>query len=594
MTTKNIIDSIVDKVIIKVNKNWSDLQKIRFVYLELGKYLEKNTDFFLNEKLESLKLEHREIMRIYEKDKINISKRKTDEPQYQIICKSAARFLKTAFDRLNIKSSYIHTVGEDNTILHWFIVVSDGNNQYFLTLAADLPFIKNDMPTIHFANHISYLNENGEETYVIPNENLLLNKIIYKDDNGNEKEAYEISHTELTLDELKQLDTSIGYSRLYDIGEKELSTLPQLYMTFKETEHEIFNIFKNSFNIDETLSKRIDSIKESEVLLFKTEIYKYITNKLDEILKINNNNDSINFEERFKIYIIKILESLGIKNIDNNLTTIDLIKNYKKLISKNKDYVEVTNIIKYLSEIINRFDNYINIVKESDDFIINCKKYIKEKNLTEEKDIQVFIHNKLEQYKIDINKAKKELSIQNLNHLFYYLISYFIKDEIIVDKSKDYVTLDYIVNKFCYMFPIMFEWNYLDNEYIKETKFSIQNYSEQIVIIKLMLKILFPELSEKNCKQMEGYETKYSPVENRIQTYPLKNKKTKEYCIGFSFKGIDEENEVQFIYIPSENLLRESDPLQDRRTYQIVSRRFNDRLSEIEDINKPNIYVKKI
>ena len=37
MTTKNIIDSIVDKVIIKVNKNWSDLQKIRFVYLELGK-----------------------------------------------------------------------------------------------------------------------------------------------------------------------------------------------------------------------------------------------------------------------------------------------------------------------------------------------------------------------------------------------------------------------------------------------------------------------------------------------------------------------------------------------------------------------------
>ena len=37
MTTKNIIDSIVDKVISKVNKNWSDLQKIRFVYLELGK-----------------------------------------------------------------------------------------------------------------------------------------------------------------------------------------------------------------------------------------------------------------------------------------------------------------------------------------------------------------------------------------------------------------------------------------------------------------------------------------------------------------------------------------------------------------------------
>ena len=124
----------------------------------LGKYLEKNTDFFLNDKLESLKISDEDIKRIYTDDKIAVANRNNNY-SYQIICKSAALVLKGIFDRLNIKSTMVHTCGKEDEIRHWFLVVSDDNyKQYYLTLAADLPYIKNEFPTHHFANSIPYFN----------------------------------------------------------------------------------------------------------------------------------------------------------------------------------------------------------------------------------------------------------------------------------------------------------------------------------------------------------------------------------------------------------------------------------------------------
>ena len=59
------INNVIAKIISKVNPEWNKLQIIRFVYLELGKYLEKNTDFFLSDKLDSLSLSVEEINNIY-------------------------------------------------------------------------------------------------------------------------------------------------------------------------------------------------------------------------------------------------------------------------------------------------------------------------------------------------------------------------------------------------------------------------------------------------------------------------------------------------------------------------------------------------
>ena len=46
------------------------------------------------------------------------------------------------------------------------------------------------------------------------------------------------------------------------------------------------------------------------------------------------------------------------------------------------------------------------------------------------------------------------------------------------------------------MFPIVFDCNYGKDKLISHTFFSTQNYSEQITIIKQMLKKIFSELTE--------------------------------------------------------------------------------------------------
>ncbi len=40
------INEIINYVVLGVNYNWPTINKIRYAYVELGKYLQKNTDFF--------------------------------------------------------------------------------------------------------------------------------------------------------------------------------------------------------------------------------------------------------------------------------------------------------------------------------------------------------------------------------------------------------------------------------------------------------------------------------------------------------------------------------------------------------------------
>ena len=214
-----IINNVTDTVIKGVNPSWNKLQKIRFVYLELGKYLEKNTSFFLNEKLDNFSLSKEEMNDIYFNDKLNISEREHSINQYQVICKSAAAFLKNAYDKLGIYSEFVHTIGDTNNIRHWFIVaVDDDNNQYFLTLAADLPYIKNNLPTCHFASNISFFGRDDNPNYEIDDESKLETvRVAHRDNNGNFLLGHEIKHTVLVNDDkLKDIDYSIGYSRLYE------------------------------------------------------------------------------------------------------------------------------------------------------------------------------------------------------------------------------------------------------------------------------------------------------------------------------------------------------------------------------------------
>ena len=137
------VNQIVDYVIGNVNDSWPTLYKIRYVYLELGKLLQKDTDFFfsVDHKLEEQNLTLEDIERVYCDDK--------SAGDLKVICRSAAYILQNVYEKLGIKSELIKSnnnvidvnFDDKNVIIHhWFLAVYDDNGKvYFLTLASDLP-----------------------------------------------------------------------------------------------------------------------------------------------------------------------------------------------------------------------------------------------------------------------------------------------------------------------------------------------------------------------------------------------------------------------------------------------------------------------
>jgi hypothetical protein len=75
--------------------------------------------------------------------------------------------------------------------------------------------------------------------------------------------------------------------------------------------------------------------------------------------------------------------------------------------------------------------------------------------------------------------------------------------------------------------------------------------------------------------------------QNKRYSAVFKNKETGEYVIGFRFWAMNpnypNEEEMNMIYIPSENLLREYS-LNDRSKYLIVSSSIQNKVEKIEDI----------
>ena len=87
------VNELTEKVIAGIKPEWDDLHKIRYVYIEVGKVIARDTDFFfsVDNKLEESNLSVEEIKKIYESE---------DGREMAVICKSAAMILKKIYDRL--------------------------------------------------------------------------------------------------------------------------------------------------------------------------------------------------------------------------------------------------------------------------------------------------------------------------------------------------------------------------------------------------------------------------------------------------------------------------------------------------------------
>lgn len=556
-------DIIVNSIVSEINLSWNKLQKIRYVYLKLGQIIEKNTDFFLNDKLGIYGLSSQQMNEIYTDDILLPRKNVKGDYQYQVICKSAAFLLKKIFDKINIYSELVYTTTEDDinsNIRHWFIIVQDDEKkQYFLTLAADLPYIKNEFPTEHFANDLIFFSSKGEANYVVRNDtSMLLREIV---DKNTGKRSYEFDHTVLSEEHLKQIDESIGYKQLYQ--SKDLissSGFLSLYYEYMESNSDVYNIFKKTLKIGSDMFKSGYSIEEEDIDDFINTLDKYIFDKLgnkEQIISILSKEiDNPVYNEESDLYLFII----------NNKKNLKKIKSFEisELVTMLNQAFELKRRLLELKKAKRELTVFYNANKNSDNY--DSKKY----------------YNLCESYK----NAVQNISISRISPILNRIAFYFIKDQINVNKNDDYVSTEYIVNKFIVLFPLVFDCNYKNNQTVKSNGFSIQNYSEQIVIIKKLLSIVFSELTERNCNDIEDYNANYSPLENRIQTFPLKDKETGEFCIAFRFGKKIEENAPEYIYIPSQNLLRLRNPIVDKTKYWICSRRFNNLLQDVENMEE--------
>ena len=279
MTDIKFYDELLKTVKKGIHDDWNTLEKIRYVYITVGKYLKKDTDFFLSlkNKLGELNLSKEDLYNIYNDDKeINL------DNWNKVICKSAAIILKRIYDDLGISSKIIETIAADDDldfdIHHFFLCANDGANNYFLTLVADLPNIQNGLKTEHFGTNIEYYRE---------------------DENGVPKQVYkgeEIPHKIISSEELKKIDEKIGYTTVFE----DLSGENKIYI------NDLFDM------INEKMAKNrwyYDSVAEH------TRFYEkfFIDNPY---LTINNDNE-VMYNELIKDVCTDIEEKIIGIRVDN-------------------------------------------------------------------------------------------------------------------------------------------------------------------------------------------------------------------------------------------------------------------------------------
>lgn len=186
------MDEIISQIINRINSEtgWSNNQKIRYAYIELGKNIHKNFEFFYScfDVMHEKNYTPEQLMQIYN----------NEEFTNFTICKDCVRMLKYIFDNCNIETQvmsyckpYNYLVnGENVSIYHTFLCVNgDNDKKYFLTLNSDLANIQMHFQTEHFANNIDYFDEDGNQIYNGP----------------------KIEHSIMTFKELRELDNSLGY-----------------------------------------------------------------------------------------------------------------------------------------------------------------------------------------------------------------------------------------------------------------------------------------------------------------------------------------------------------------------------------------------
>ena len=547
------IESLVNEIVDGVNPLWSTLLKIRYVYIEVGKRLSRDTDFFfsVDNKLSKMNLSLQEIQDIYDCEYGRENK---------VICKSASHILKKVYDRLGINSylvqsnnNYQELVRDGKSvarIYHWFLAVEDENHTYFLTLNTDLPNIQMGLKTEHFANRIRYVKKvNGDLIQVYKGnpikETVLGDELIESLDLEigyiNTSYDYDANSNKLKEHRLQYNDASFGMLKNLSNGN---SLFYELEMYDTSFYNDMFKIKNKDKEIDFRDTKMSD-ISDEDMLIWKKELCRRVLEKIEELMGIELN-------------VIPYIDSKD-WNYDIWLLRLSVLCE--------------RHILKYLSK--DYYPNELEIDVQNFHFNKWSSKIKKELNVNNHGRDYNDILSIMDKMNALINCVDRR-DIKSFRKVYPMMAYNFIPSDHIYENNLDedgYLVNKYIANKFKKVFVNTFSCN------DQKIPFNNMSYSEQIVIIKKVLEVLFPEINYKNSHEMDEYNDNYSPVMNRIHMYPVKSKRTGNYSIVFNILGNNRNGDYYFFYNPRENTFKVANALEIYSDYIVISERMKDRFS---------------
>lgn len=561
------INEAIDYIIKGVKEEWNGLEKIRYVYLELGKILYKNTDFFFSadKKLGDKNLTIEEMEQIYEDKK--------DSGDLKVICRSAAYILQKTYDILGIKSELIKSNnniinyeddGKSLEINHWFLAVYDESGKaYFLTLASDLPYIQMGMQTKHFASNIPYTKtqKKGKVIQVYCGE--------------------EIKHTVLSDEQLRVVDKNIGYLKNYYNYDENYRLSKNISLNYTDAD---INMLSNEFK-----GNRLYYDIEIQNTRFYKKLMEFRSGD-KELSLYGKRKDSLDKED-WDVWV-KRLCKLVHKKIEQMIEYKIYIKTYYN--EKNWNYRE------WLCDICVQLQRYLfrNLKNDHPELYLsgefNYSKWSRsmKKVLQDETGIYDIDNVLLMLDKTNILVSSIELGqpTEKFMKVFSMLAFHFLNRNYVLESNVNgnKVTNKYISHKFSVLFKKIFSCN--DGT----TEFNNMNYSEQTVIIKLMLEKMFPELNVANAAIGDEYDEQYTVVQNRIQVYAVKNKTSDEYAFIFHIVGDesrddlydDDFDDCYYFYDPKENVFKVTNILNIGSDYNIISNRLKTRIEDMENIER--------
>ena len=474
-------------ILSNVQEHWTDLEKVRYVYIMSGKYLQKHTEFFLtlDDKLTETALSPKKL------DKVYMGRLNKDEWN-KMLCKTGAEFIKDVLSDLNIQSTLVETVdytkvkGMKHHLHHYFLSVSvnmDGvMNNIFLTPAADYANIQNGFCTLRFGSEISYL-INGKPFY---------------------KSLKEIPHITLTRKDIKKLDDRLGFT----------------IKISKDNKRNENNSYQTEY-LDELIKKNRKLYIDH--LAMDTEFYQYIMpsdideRKIKSILDPRNNwNDLINY--------IATMTGKRVEEITGNKYEFE-------------GYIHRFNFKYWTNYIYTLFDK--NDYDQKEVFYANPVLLVSKVKALCESIILFLSKDRAEIEEGEVLKFRNEF-----NRLLLESSKHFIDKRFVIEpkNSNDYISNIYINHKFSKFFPYVINANSGTKEDLNK-----EGFSEQIEYIKRIIELMFDELNRKNLLKEEE-DFKLNPIFKRINIYSIRKRNNKGYGIYVSILDSDHDHVVNPTY----------------------------------------------